>query len=203
MKNILMKIALNSKALKMVYLLGLLLLPQYAFADGGGPLLLFVSLFAFTVGQVWILFSETLYLNLFFKEMKFGSSLWTVFIMNIISTVIGGVLFPIAICLIVIPLAYVASLLFDTQVISDFLAALGTWGDGENSPYPNVAIGMTVFWFICEYFISVFIEYKVLCKRLAKLNIQVERCALIKHCYLLNLLSYTGLVIIVYFMWVQ
>ena len=72
-------------------------LPVFCFADGGGPILLLINGFAFSFGQVWLLSVEFFYLKYLLKPYSFsaGKIFGITFLMNLISTILGGILFPL------------------------------------------------------------------------------------------------------------
>ena len=81
-----------SKNKKFILLL-LACFPTIAYANGGGPLLLFISGSAFIFGQVWILFIETLLLKKV-SGLSIKTTFKHVFLANLVSTLIVGLGFP-------------------------------------------------------------------------------------------------------------
>jgi hypothetical protein len=166
-----------------------LFLPSVCFADGGGPILLIINGYAFSIGQVWILTAEFIYLFLLLRKTGLPKlKIFKInFIMNMLSTLLGAFLFPFLLAVVTLPGAF-----FMHTKWGGLLMALGTWIAGDNSPYPYVALGAAIVGFIITFFLTLWIEYKYL-KRLAE---KKQIIVSFKHCVYLNLISYAGLIII-------
>ena len=178
--------------LKNIFCLTLLFLPSMAFADGGGPILLFISIIVFTYGQIWILSSEYIYLCFLFKKMsKLRLLLWVV-LANLISTLIGGVLIPGALIIA----GWYGGILGDKGFSSGYyLFALGSWVVGDYSPHAALAINMVPVWFVSTYFLTVWIEYRVIYKLQKKSNL-ISKKKLLLNSFFWNLISYLGMIAI-------
>jgi len=169
-------------------------LPAVCFADGGGPILLIFNTYAFIVGQIWILLTEFLYLYRMLKpiNLKKKEIFKITFIINILSTLVGALLFPFLLALVTLP-----GVFYMQTKWGGLLMALGTWIAGDHSPYPEVAIGATILGLIVTYGLTVYIEYKYLKKLFIKKQIEFQG-KLLKHCFIFNIISYSGLVALLF-----
>ncbi|MCP4650627.1 MAG: hypothetical protein GY853_11185 [PVC group bacterium] len=179
------------KYLKIFYVtIGLILMPSVCFADGGGPILLLINGYAFSVGQIWIMSVEFGYLFLWLKSLSFSK--WKIFkitfIMNLLSTLLGAILFPLLLAIVTFP-----GLLYMNTKWGGLLMALGTWIAGDNSPNSEVAIGAAVVGFFITFILTIWIEYKYLKRLSRKKQIDFGK-NLFKHCIYFNIISYTGLI---------
>ncbi len=171
----------------------LISVPAVSFADGGGPLLLIINFYLFTVGQVWILFSEFLFLSRVWPGLgKVLVFKWTLFA-NIASTVLGALLLPLL-------WAAVFGLLASIPGVSDsglggVLWATGTWILGDHSPYPWLAMTVSGILFVVTYFVTVQVEYHLLA-RFVKSQGEAVAPLSKSQCYVLNLVSYCGLLVL-------
>jgi len=184
--------SLTKKYYKLIFVFLLLMLPLKAFADGGGPLLLFISLSVFSFGQIWILSSEYIYFVLLFKKVSKLKLLWWNILMNLVST-IAGIIF--AYLLAIIGYASYLAIGAKNKVIASlmgYLVAMSTWVAGDNSPHAWLALCATLIGFIITFFITVYIEYWVIYRLQKKENI-ISKKNLLKHSYFWNLISYVGL----------
>ncbi|MBN1254427.1 MAG: hypothetical protein JXA50_04070 [Deltaproteobacteria bacterium] len=165
-------------------------IPTLCFADGGGPILLIVNSYAFIVGQAWILLSEFIYLIILLRPISLpkGKIFKITFIMNLLSTIVGALLFPFLLALVTLPGTF-----YMNTKWGGLLMALGTWVAGDDSPYPKVAIGATITGLIITYILTVWIEYKYLNRLSKKRQIEFGN-NLLKHCIFFNMVSYIGLI---------
>ncbi len=139
----------------------ILLLPTFCFADGGGPILLLVNGLFFSIGQIWILFFEFMFLKKLFDDYSHLNTnpynkrkvFKITFIMNLYSTILGAILLPF----ILAAVTYLAYIKMDND-IGDILFAVGTWIAGDHTPHPGIAIVATVIGFIITYFLTVFLQ---------------------------------------------
>ncbi len=152
--------------------------------------MLIVNAYAFILGQVWILLSEYIYLAVLLKSTSLskGNILKFTFIMNILSTIVGALLFPFLLALVTLP-----GIFYMETKWGGLLMALGTWIAGDNSPYPEVAMGSTIAGFIITFILTVWIECKYLRRLSQKRQIEFGN-NLFKHCICLNIISYVGLI---------
>ena len=167
-------------------------LPAVSYANGGGPLLLFISASAFIFGQIWILTSET-YLYKKLVKIDYVTAFKQVFIVNLVSTVVVGLGFPFL-------LAVITALGMELpKPYGGYMSALGTWAY-DRAPHAEVLPFLLVFWLLVTFFLTVLCERWVLLKIWKKANfespIEVNKLMLQVH-----LVSYAGLVIIVLYMW--
>jgi len=176
-------------AKKITFILVLLLFPLSCLADGGGPILLLINAYVFSAGQVWIILSEFIYLFILFKPFPKLKILKLTLIMNLLSTFLGAILFPLLLALVTIP-----GLVYMKTNWGGLLMALGTWIAGDNSPHPKIAIGAMIAGFFITFILTVYIEYKYL-----KYQSKSEQIPLIKnqlsHSIYFNCLSYAGLIL--------
>ena len=136
--------------LKLLILFIIILLPSTAYANGGGPLLLFLNAGIFIVGQVWIIGAETyVYMNK--AKLSRKESLFQVVGVNLISTIVVGLGFPFMLAVI----GGIGSFL--PEPVGPYFFLLGTWVvdkvpyDIELLPYV-MGIGFLVTYFLTVYF---------------------------------------------------
>lgn len=169
------------------------LVPALAYADGGGPLLLIINFFLFSVGQFWILLAEYLYLQRIWpKQKKMLVFTWT-FFANLISTLLGALLLPFLWAAVFGILASIPGI--SDSALAKVFWAMGTWIIGDNTPYPWLTYTFCGILFILTYFLTVFIEYKLL-QSFTKQQIVNITPITLRHCFMLNLISYCGLVVL-------
>ncbi len=170
----------------------ILLFPINASANGGGPLLLFISGSVFIFGQIWILVSET-YLYTKFVKLNVSTAFKQVFIVNLASTIIVGLGFPFLLAVIT---AFGMSL---PDPYGDYMSLIGTWVY-DTAPYIEYLPYFTVFWLIITFFLTVLCERWFLLRIWAKNNINspINVNSLM---WRVHLVSYTGLIIIILIMW--
>lgn len=178
----------KSNIIKILFIM--LLFPSICFADGGGPILLLINGYVFTLGQIWILFIEFIYLFYLLKTIISSKRkiFKITFIMNLLSTLMGAILFPLLLAIITAP-----GLSHMQTTWGGLLMACGTWIAGDHSPYPNVAMGATIVGFIITFFLTILIEKKYLKQVLLKEKV-ISQINILKHCIYFNLISYLGLV---------
>jgi len=184
---------MNPNAKTLAFFLGLLLLiPSICVADGGGPILLIINGLVFLMGQVWILISEYSYLYFLFKKLSLPKIkiFKATVVMNVLSTLIGAILFPLALAVVTFP-----GTLYSKSRWGGLLMASGSWVAGDSSPFKQVAIGAAIVGFVITYFLTVWIEYRYLDKWFRRHEIVVPGNFL-KHCFMLNGVSYLGLIIL-------
>ncbi|MBU1085942.1 MAG: hypothetical protein KKD05_00305 [Candidatus Omnitrophica bacterium] len=170
-------------------LLIILLLPAVCFADGGGPILLLINVYAFSLGQVWIIAAEFAYLFLLLKNLSLSKLkiLEITFVMNLLSTLLGAMLFPLLLAIVTLP-----GVFYMNTKWGGLLMAMGTWVAGDHSPHSNVAIAAAAVGFFITFFLTVWIEYQYLKQLAQKQQIKVK----FKHCVYFNLISYAGLIVL-------
>lgn len=135
----------------------MLLFPSIAFADGGGPLLLIINFEAFLYGSIIIILVEW-FLYMCLASVPREQAFWDSLIANVLSTLVVGFGFPLAIGLI----GLLGSII--PWGVGDISMALGTWVF-ENSKYPKITTYMTAIWLVLTFFITVRYEAKILRKR--------------------------------------
>ncbi len=172
----------------------LLLVPAICFADGGGPILLIFNAYAFIIGQFWIILTEFIYMCRLLKQSGLSKKeiIKITFIMNILSTAVGALLFPFLLALVTLP-----GVFYMQTKWGGLLMALGTWVAGDHSPYPEIAIGVTVVGLIITFLLTVYIEYKYLKKMFLKKQIEFGD-KLLEHCIFFNIISYSGLIALLF-----
>ena len=180
-----------SKNKKFIILL-LACFPVIAYANGGGPLLLFISGSAFIFGQVWILFIETF---LFKKQsgLKAKIALKHVFLANLVSTIIVGLGFPLLLAIIT---AFGMEL---PHPYGGYVSALGTW-IYDSAPYIKYLGYISLAWLFITFILTVFCEkafYKWYWRKIGfNPSFSVNQFIWQAHAA-----SYSGLLIIVLVMW--
>jgi heme exporter protein D len=178
---------------KRILALSAFFVPAIAYADGGGPLLLIINFYLFTVGQVWILLAEFLYLIRVWPGLKKALVFkWTLFA-NLASTALGAFLLPFLWAAVFGLLASIPGV--SESDLGGVFWATGTWILGDHSPYPWLAMTVSGVLFVLTYFVTVLVEYRLL-KRFTKNQEAGVAQISIKQCYLLNLISYSGLVVL-------
>ena len=175
-------------------LLGLLLIlwPIVTYANGGGPLLLFISGGVFIFGQVWILFIETLLLKRV-SGLSTKSTFLHVFFANLVSTIIVGLGFPIILAVIS---AFGMAL---PQPYGGYSSAAGTW-IYESAPYIKYLGYISIAWLLVTFILTVYCEktfYKWYWRKVGF----TPRFSINKFIWQAHIASYSGLLIIVVIMW--
>lgn len=167
------------------------LAPFAVYANGGGPILLYANAYLFSLGQVWILGVESLYLWRILKPISYAQVLKWTFLANLESTILAGILFPTLLAGIGL---FFLWLKWPNETISDFMGAFGTWIGGDNSPFAGVALVMSFLGFALTYFLSVEIEWRCIKNFLSKRKAEESVIDLRSKIYVMNLYSYGGLV---------
>ena len=169
------------------------IVPAIAYADGGGPLLLIVNFYLFSVGQVWILVAEFLYLKRVWPSLKKALVFKWIFLANLASTVLGAFLLPFLWAAVFGLLASIPGV--SERDLGGVFWATGTWILGDHSPYPWLAMTVSGVLFVLTYFVTVIVEYRLL-NRFAKNQEAGVASISINQCYMLNIISYSGLVVL-------
>lgn len=170
----------------------LVLFPELAFANGGGPLLLFISGSAFIYGQVWILLVETLFLK---KASGFTAktAFKNVFLANLVSTITVGLGFPFV-------LAVVTGFATDLpQPYGGYASALGTW-IYDRAPYIQYLGYVALAWLFVTFFLTVFCE-KAFYRWYWRKTGFSPNFSMNQFIWKAHAASYSGLLIIVLVMW--
>lgn len=167
-------------------------LPTIAYANGGGPLLLFMSGGAFIFGQVWILLVETMVLKKFsgfntvvaFKQVLYA---------NLLSTVIVGLGFPFLLAVIT------AFAMQFSQPYGGYASAIGTWAY-YNAPYMQYLGYTSLAWLLITFLLTMFCEKKFYKWYWVKIDFN-PNFPVTKFIWIAHVLSYAGLLIIVVVIW--
>ena len=159
-------------------------------ADAGGPLLLIVNLYVFSLGQAWILVAEFVYLLM---RMPAGSKRLPklVFMLNLWSTLGGALLIPLAWSICFLGFSAMAR---QNQSTSDVLAYLGNWAMPGSSEFSWLLVPSTVVLFAVTFVGTVIIEYKLMNRWRDKYGLPDQR-TLRRWSIEMNLISYAGLVV--------
>jgi len=129
------------------------------YADGGGVLLIMLNPASFIVGNLLVVLIEYLYFLRLFKWHNKLELFKKALAINLASFFIGVVLFSLIISTISI---FGLELYNEKKLwIGDFLFAMGT-GVGANSKFTLLAIIMLPIYYLIIYFITVWIEYKLM-----------------------------------------
>ena len=147
---------------------------------------MFVNIPIFTFGQVWILGVET-YILIKYTGLPFGKSFKEIFIINFLSTVLVGFLFPVILAAI--------SLFFSWVLNSNMPAVLGTWAIPGGKDYSNLLFSSIIVWFVISFFLTVKLEGYCLIGRWKRSGLSdIEKIP--KIIWVANTISYLGLVVI-------
>ncbi len=177
---------------KAIFFCFLALLPAMANANGGGPLLVFISGSAFIFGQVWILFAETAFLHRV-SGLNVTISLKHVFFANLASTIIVGIGFPIFLATIT------GFAMMLPQPYGGYASAIGTW-IYDSAPYIEYLGYISLVWLFITFVLTVYCEkafYKWYWGKIGFLPI----FSVNKFIWQAHGASYAGLLIIVLVMW--
>ncbi len=125
-------------------------IPSISYANGGGPLLLFVSGSAFLFGQVWILSVETAILK-WVSGLEVKTSFKYVFFANLLSTITVGLGFPLLIAVISaitmeLPLPY-----------GNYASIIGTWIYND-APYLEYIVYFLFVWLLTTFILTIYCE---------------------------------------------
>lgn len=134
-----------------------------------------------------------MYLIRVWPSLKKGLVFKWVLFANLASTVLGAILLPFLWAAVFGLLASIPGV-SDSDLGGIFWAA-GTWILGDHSPYPWLAMTVSGVLFIATYFVTVLVEYRIL-RRFTKSRGSAVLPITIKQCYVLNLISYIGLVVL-------
>ena len=183
---------MRKSLIRALVLLGALACSSAAWADAGGPLLLLVNLFAFSVGQVWILFAEYVYLFVRLPSVPPGRLFKLVVLVNLWSTVGGAILIPFVWAAVFLGLSAATS---NNRSMSDVLGYLGTWIVPGNSEFAWLAFPASAFVLVLTFIATIFIEYKLMARWKEKYALP-DPPLLKKFAIEMNAVSYAGLVLI-------
>ena len=173
-----------------IYLLSTILIANVANADGGGILLLFLSPLWFLPGNFIIILIEYWYFRRIFKNKDKTRLFKDAIKINLISLLIGTILFTA-----IISAMSAAGYYFYAEKgskLGGFFFALGTGIAGDHSPFAFFAMIMLPIYYFLIYFITVWIEYKLM----LKYNYNVT----LKQSFIWNFLSYSFLSILIIFL---
>ncbi|MFA6957894.1 MAG: hypothetical protein WC538_18665 [Thermoanaerobaculia bacterium] len=176
---------------RLILLLALVTLS--ASADGGAPLLLVINLYVFSLGQVWIITSEFLYLRGKLLETSRAKLLGWVTVTNLVSTAVGALIIPFIWAVLFLVLSGLGSPNLPT--LAGVLAAIGTWIIGDRSPYVWLAFSASAVLFVLTYFVTVWLEHRTLVFLLNRAGLPCP-AELRKTVAVMNLISYAGLILL-------
>jgi len=117
---------------------------------------------------------------------------WTLFA-NLASTALGAFLLPFLWGAVFGLLASIPGI--SKSDLGDVIWAAGTWIRGDATPHPWLSMTMSGVLFVLTYIITVLVEYRLL-KRFARNQEAGVAQISMKQCYLLNLISYSGLIVL-------
>jgi len=185
---------LKSNHFKLFTLFAALCLPTVCYANGGGPLLLFISFFAFIYGQVWILASETfVYIKLL--KLSLRTAFKQVFIVNLVSTIVVGLGLPFL-------LAVITGLGMELpEPYGGYFSIVGTWVY-ESAPHIALLPYTSAFWLLITLFLTVLCERWVLLRIWAKTN-YTPPVPVNSLMWRAHLVSYSGLFVIILYFWLD
>lgn len=134
----------------------LLLISQRAYASGGAPLIVLFDFSGYLVGFLVIVFIESLVFS-YYTNIKLPKSIKKITLVNIKSTLLIYVLFPVIISFFGIIGSFLPSNL------GKLFLSLGTWVlDGFE--LNRLSLKITFFWLAISFILSVFLEYYYLKK---------------------------------------
>jgi hypothetical protein len=159
-------------------------------AGGGGPLLLLIDFYLFSVGQIWMVFVEFLYLVRLWPGRSRGEIfVWTL-MSNLVSTLLAAFLIPFLWASFFAMLAAIPGV--SGHETGRILMAAGTWIGEDGSFYSGLAMGASLLLFVLIYFVTVKVEYRLLRHYSEKItDMQDIR---LRDVYVMNLFSYAGLI---------
>ncbi|ROR97871.1 hypothetical protein EDC56_3538 [Sinobacterium caligoides] len=169
-----------------------LIMPSIAYANGGGPLLLFISGSAFVLGQLWILFVETTLLKVV-SEISLKSAFTQVFLANLISTVVVGLGFPLLLAVVT------AFGMLLPEPYGDYSSAIGTW-IYEGAPAFDYLGYISLLWLLVTFILTVFCERAFYSWYWRKSG-YTPSFSLNKFIIQAHAASYVGLLVVVIVMW--
>lgn len=168
-------------------------IPTAVYADGGGPLLLFLNGYVFFIGQVWIVLSEFAVFQIVLKGEE-KENMIQVLKINILSTCVIGLGFPLLLAII----GLAGSFLPD-PLGKNFLL-LGTWVM-DRVPYDVTLLPYVVSaGLFVTFFLTVLFEARCLQAHWDAKQCQHQVKA-ITLSWMANTLSYCGLCGLAYFFW--
>ena len=168
------------------------LLPGPASANAGGPLLLIFNGMAFLYGSILIVLIEW---GFYAWKARIPSkdALRDAFVVNLYSTVVVGLLFPLTIGTV----SGVGMRLSGEAEAGHLFAAAGTW-IYEGLKHPRLTFGFTLFWLAVTFVLTVFFEAWVAARRWRKRGVEPPVSAR-RLSWLCNSATYAGLFLVFLF----
>ena len=166
-----------------------LLFPKTTYADGGGPLLLIINGMTFIYGGIVIIGVEWLIYVRWAKIPK-SAAFVDALITNLVSTAVIGFGVPLFIAAISGALSAVLP-----ETIGSYAMAMGTWVY-DGLPFPKVMWTSTIFWWITTFFLTIYVEKRVLMKRWKSRNYEAAWSARVLS-WRSNAITYLGLFMII------
>lgn len=176
----------------------LLLFTEYGYANDGSVSLLFYGMKVFFLGQVWVVLSEWMYLAAAAKWADPVLVLNRIFLINVLTTMLGFVLLlPVAMFMQPVNLVLESNSwlhALDRAIQESF------HGFGYSEPLEQAEdfIGLLLF-FLVTYLVSVYVEGYLLI-RINRTHRLWEESRIMKHSFIFNGISYTGLLLIFLFL---
>ncbi len=182
---------IQKERLQSIFLLTLLIsFPITLQADAGGPLLLMINVETFLIGSLWIIIVEYLYLRRKYIKISKSKILDITIKMNFFSSLVGAIVIPI---FVMITTGIVGTAVSRYSIDwADAIGMLGTFVVGKF--VPQLSVTSTYFYFPITYLITVYFEYHMLRRYLARLGSFNKRDILFQS-YIFNGISYFGLAI--------
>jgi hypothetical protein len=188
----------HRKSIRICITTFILLLPIAAFADGGGPLLLIFNFMAFLYGSIIIILVEW-FLYCLLASVPRKDAFWDSLIANVLSTLIIGFGLPLVIAALTMLVDVPALKKLIPPGINHVLLSIGTWVY-EGMRYPKLTDTMTAFWLAVTFFLTVWLEAKILSKSWSRRGF-VGKINPVKLSWYSNSITYAGLFIF-FLMWV-
>ncbi len=152
--------------------------------------MLMINVETFLIGSLWIIIAEYLYLRRKYKEISKSKILDITIKMNFFSSLVGAIAIPI---LVMITIGIVGTAVARYSIDwADAIGMLGTFVVGKY--VPQLSVTSIYFYFPITYLITVYFEYYMLRKYLARLGPYNKRDLLFQS-YIFNGISYLGLAI--------
>jgi hypothetical protein len=178
----------------------LTMVPVTAWADGGGPVLIFAGPVVFLVGQVWILVAEVVVLRRLAKTIPWPDAWGDIVAANLRSYLLVGILLPVVVSVVGIALGAALGSLLEVaglKALADIVAPTVMGFSGmvyDDATVAKVLPYGLVTWFVVTFFLSVRVEGRVLQRRWSARNLRPpvspQRAS-----WIINGVSYAGLTV--------
>lgn len=173
------------RGMKMALILACLL-SSSAFADGGGPLILFVSPGLFVVTSVFIVLVEMVFIKVMLG-VDCADAFKKALVINVKSSfVVGGGVILLAISSSLIGMLAMNVAGVDNERIKNVIEGLGTWVYDNSTAIKYAKLGL-LFWMMVSFFATVKYEEALLRKACREAN---RRHVIAKTAWMMNAATY-------------